>query len=67
MGATSGIGLRVAEIFAKAGWLVGAAGRKEKVLRKLQSDYPEKIRYAQINIDDTDASNRMRDLINSTA
>ena len=64
MGATSGIGLRVAEIFAKAGWLVGAAGRKEKVLRKLQSDYPEKIRYAQINIDDTDAPNRMRDLIN---
>lgn len=64
MGATSGIGLRVAEIFAKAGWLVGAAGRKEKVLRKLQSDYPDKIRYAQINIDDTDAPNRMRDLIN---
>lgn len=64
MGATSGIGLRVAEIFAKAGWLVGAAGRKEKVLRKLQSDYPDKIRYAQININDTDAPNRMRDLIN---
>lgn len=63
MGATSGIGLRVAEIFAKAGWLVGAAGRKEKVLRKLQSDFPDRIRYAQINIDETDAPNRLRDLI----
>ena len=52
MGATSGIGLRVAEIFAKAGWLVGAAGRNEKVMRKLQSDFPDRIRYARINIDD---------------
>ncbi len=63
MGATSGIGLRVAEIFAKAGWLVGAAGRKEKVMRKLQADFPERIRYAQININDTDAPARLRDLI----
>ncbi|MCM1077303.1 MAG: SDR family NAD(P)-dependent oxidoreductase [Bacteroides sp.] len=63
MGATSGIGLRVAEIFAKAGWLVGAAGRKEKVLRKLQSDFPDRIRYAQININEQDAPNRLRDLI----
>lgn len=63
MGATSGIGLRVAEIFAKAGWLVGAAGRKEKVMRKLQSDFPDRVRYAQINIDDNEASARLRDLI----
>ncbi len=63
MGATSGIGLRVAEIFAKAGWLVGAAGRKEKVMRKLQSDFPDRIRYAQIDINATDAPSRLRDLI----
>lgn len=63
MGATSGIGLRVAEIFAKAGWFVGAAGRKEKVMRKLQADFPERIRYAQININDPDAPSRLRDLI----
>lgn len=63
MGATSGIGLRVAEIFAKAGWLVGAAGRKEKVMRKLRSDFPDRIRYAQIDINATDAPSRLRDLI----
>lgn len=63
MGATSGIGLRVAEIFAKAGWLVGAAGRKEKVLRKLRSDFPDRVRYAQIDIDTADAPARLRDLI----
>lgn len=63
MGATSGIGLRVAEIFAKAGWLVGAAGRKEKVMRKLQSDFPDRVRYAQIDIDSADAPARLRDLI----
>lgn len=63
MGATSGIGLRVAEIFAKAGWLVGAAGRNEKVMRKLQSDFPDRIRYARINIDDAASPSHLRDLI----
>ena len=61
--ATSGIGLRVAEIFAKAGWLVGAAGRNEKVMRKLQSDFPDRIRYARINIDDAASPSHLRDLI----
>ena len=32
MGATSGLGLRVAERLAEMGWLVGAAGRKDDVL-----------------------------------
>ena len=63
MGATSGIGLRVAEIFAKAGWLVGAAGRNEKVMRKLQSDFPDRIRYARINNDDAASPAHLRDLI----
>ena len=62
MGATSGIGLRVAEIFARAGWMVGMAGRKENVMRNLQSDYPERIRYARIDIDEPDAPTRLRDL-----
>ncbi|MBD5265649.1 MAG: SDR family NAD(P)-dependent oxidoreductase [Bacteroides sp.] len=63
MGATSGIGLRVAEIFARAGWMVGMAGRKENVMRNLQSDYPDRIRYARIDIDEPDAPTRLRDLI----
>lgn len=63
MGATSGIGLRVAEIFAKAGWMVGMAGRKENVMRNLQTDYPDRIRYARIDIDGQDAPVRLRDLI----
>ena len=63
MGATSGIGLRVAEIFAKAGWLVGAAGRNEKVMRKLQADFPDRIRYARIDVDSDSAPEHLRDLI----
>lgn len=63
MGATSGIGLRVAEIFAKAGWLVGAAGRNEKIMRKLQADFPDRIRYARINVDDAASPAHLRDLI----
>lgn len=36
MGATSGIGLKVAERLAQKGHMVGAAGRKHEVLKKLK-------------------------------
>lgn len=50
MGATSGIGLRVAEKLAGMGWLVGAAGRKEEALAELKSRFPENVVTAQIDI-----------------
>lgn len=43
MGATSGIGLRVAERLAGMGWLVGAAGRNDDALAELKNRYPENV------------------------
>lgn len=50
MGATSGIGLRVAERLAGMGWLVGAAGRNEQALANLKNRYPENVITAHIDV-----------------
>lgn len=50
MGATSGIGLCVAEKLAAKGWLVGAAGRNVEALEKLKAEYPDNIVTARIDI-----------------
>ena len=36
IGATSGIGLEVAKVLAKKGWLVGIAGRRQELLEQIQ-------------------------------
>ena len=43
MGATSGIGLNLAEKLASQGMQLGVAGRKTEVLRELQQKYPSQI------------------------
>ena len=50
MGATSGIGLAVAERLAAEGWMVGVAGRNEQKLSTLQVRFPDNIRCEQIRI-----------------
>ncbi|MBQ5879047.1 MAG: SDR family NAD(P)-dependent oxidoreductase, partial [Alistipes sp.] len=40
LGATSGIGLEVARLFLKAGWMVGAAARREELLEALRMEAP---------------------------
>lgn len=63
MGATSGIGLRVAEIYATAGWRVGVAGRRDEVMKELQSRFPEKIEWEHIDVTHKDATTRFERLI----
>ena len=38
VGATSGIGLEVARLCIRAGWRVGAAGRRKEALEALRSE-----------------------------
>lgn len=63
MGATSGIGLNLAEKLASQGMQLGVAGRKTEVLRELQQKYPSQIHYETIDITRDDAPERLEALV----
>lgn len=63
MGATSGIGLCVAEKLAQKGWMVGAAGRNQAALDDIKSKYPENIVTARIDITRAGAPKELLKLI----
>ena len=50
IGASSGLGRRIAADFARMGWKVAAAARREEPLRSLRDEYPENIVYKTIDI-----------------
>ena len=63
MGASSGIGRRVAEEFASRGFTVGAAARNTKALEDLKKRYPDNVEIETIDINRKDAPDKMRKLI----
>ena len=63
VGATSGIGREVACLFAQQGWIVGAAGRREKELKELQLLYPQQIHTEVIDITTEEATAGLSHLI----
>lgn len=63
MGATSGIGLAVAEKLARKGYRVGVAGRKVDILRALQNKFPENIEWEEIDITRDNATKFLGKLI----
>lgn len=63
MGATSGIGLRVAERLAQMGWLVGAAGRNEEELAALKGRFPDNVMTARIDVTRAGAPKELLKLI----
>ncbi|MDE7413621.1 MAG: SDR family NAD(P)-dependent oxidoreductase [Muribaculaceae bacterium] len=63
MGASSGIGLRVAEEFASRGVRVGLAGRNTEPLKALKEKYPMAVVWDRIDINEEEAPRRMLDLI----
>lgn len=63
MGATSGIGLAVAQKLAAKGHKVGVAGRKVKVLRELKKEFPDNIEWEEIDITKDDAPEKLHALI----
>lgn len=66
MGASSGIGYRVAEAFASRGVRVGVAARHTDVLKTLKDKYPENVEYMGIDVTKEDAPKRLEELINMT-
>lgn len=63
IGATSGIGLEVARCYLKAGWQVGAAGRREDELEKLRLSAPGQVFTRRIDVTHDDAPRQLQELI----
>lgn len=55
VGATSGIGLEVAKLCIREGWLVGTAGRREEALAELKALAPEQVVTQAIDVTRDDA------------
>ena len=55
IGATSGIGLEVARLFAKRGYTVGIAGRRLDKLKEITGQTTGIVAYRQIDVTDDDA------------
>lgn len=63
IGASSGMGRRVADDFARLGWRVGIAARREEPLKELKEKYPDRIEYLTIDVEAPDAVDRFYQLI----
>lgn len=63
IGASSGIGRSVALDFARKGWSVGIAARRESLLKEIADEVPGKIVYKAIDVTDDDADVKFRELI----
>lgn len=50
IGASSGIGRRIAEDYAKAGWGVGIAARREDKLKEVAKAFPENVVYEAFDV-----------------
>jgi len=63
MGASSGIGLKVAEAFASRGIMVGMAARHTEAMRRLKNKYPNNVEYLSIDVTHAGAPELMLKLI----
>ena len=63
MGATSGIGRRVAEDFARMGWLVGASGRNVDALKELEAEFPDNVVWEAIDVTHKDCVKKFFELV----
>lgn len=63
IGASSGIGMQVAADFARLGWRVGVAARREEPLKALKEQYPDRVEYMSIDVTADDAVDRFYKLI----
>ncbi len=63
IGASSGIGQRMAADFARVGCRVAVAARREAPLKEMQKRYPDRVVYSTIDVTEADAVSRFYDLI----
>lgn len=63
VGASSGLGRRLAELYASEGWKVGALARRENLLSELQKLFPGMIFIKKADIADKNISQFIKELI----
>ncbi len=63
VGASSGIGLALAEALLRGGFSLGLAARNTDPLRRLQQEYPGKVHFSRIDVTTPDAVPHLQDLI----
>ncbi|MBD0377423.1 MAG: SDR family NAD(P)-dependent oxidoreductase [Flavisolibacter sp.] len=63
IGATSGMGRRLAELYAQQGCMVGATGRRKELLDSLQQQYPEQIHTDCFDVTDSSVRDRLQSLV----
>lgn len=63
IGASSGLGRRLAEFFIRDGWRVGVAARNINALKELKSIDPGQVEISVIDVTDPNADKRLLDLI----
>lgn len=63
IGASSGLGMRIATDFARMGWRTGIAARREDRLKTVKDLYPDRVEYMGLDVTAPDAAERFLDLI----
>ena len=63
IGATSGIGYEIAQIYRKLGWRIGIAGRRADRLEQMRSEAPEQFETESIDVTLPDAPEKLLRLI----
>lgn len=63
VGATSGLGLEVARLAIRAGWRVGAAGRRAELLEDLQAEAPAQVEIEPLDVTDPRAPELLNRLV----
>jgi short-subunit dehydrogenase len=67
IGATSGIGKRLAEIYAGQGWQVGVTGRRKELLEQISNKYPQQIQYECFDVTKNEPVTHLEKLIANLA
>ncbi len=63
IGATSGLGYKVAELYLEKGWMVGVAGRRDELLEEFKKKEPQRVFTKRIDVTSDDAPNVLREFI----
>lgn len=63
IGATSGIGKELAELYVSKGCIVGVTGRREEILRSMAEENPGQIHYRVMDVHKSDCVDILADLL----